>query len=131
MPISGGLVTMDRSRGIDSEWSGLRMRRLGLFIVGSIARGTRWAAFADDDVQCWDDLHGQISQFMKELRDADALSARVDRDPWYVIKDQPRDADGQHDCMKGAYLGPAFEDEEIEAFLSARGYPAAANIIQQ
>ncbi len=42
---------------------------------------------------------------------------------WHQIKGQPRVADGVHDQMNGAMLGPAFEDDEIEKFLHARGYP--------
>ncbi|MDI6774618.1 MAG: carbamoyltransferase [Verrucomicrobiota bacterium] len=43
---------------------------------------------------------------------------------WHQIQDQPRQADGRRDAMNGAYLGPAFPDDEIEAWLRARGYPA-------
>jgi carbamoyltransferase len=43
---------------------------------------------------------------------------------WHAVKGGPRHADGKHDAMKGSYLGPAFSDEEIGAFLAARGYPA-------
>lgn len=43
---------------------------------------------------------------------------------WHQVQNQPRRADGRHDSMQGAYLGPAFSDEEIEEFLQARGYPA-------
>jgi carbamoyltransferase len=41
---------------------------------------------------------------------------------WHLVKNQPRAADGARDSMKGAYLGPSFDDE-VEAFLKARGYP--------
>ena len=41
---------------------------------------------------------------------------------WYMVKNQPRVADGVNDFMKGAFLGPAFDDDEVEAFLKARGY---------
>ncbi len=43
---------------------------------------------------------------------------------WHQIKGNPRQADGAHDAMKGAYLGPEFSDDEIGRFLQARGYPA-------
>jgi carbamoyltransferase len=43
---------------------------------------------------------------------------------WHIIHDQPRHADGEHDQMQGAFLGPQFDDDEIEAFLQDRGYPA-------
>ena len=36
---------------------------------------------------------------------------------------KPRRANGVCDAMKGAYLGPAFEPSEIEAFLNATGAP--------
>ncbi|MCE9615804.1 MAG: carbamoyltransferase [Lentisphaerae bacterium] len=43
---------------------------------------------------------------------------------WHTVQKQPRTADGVHDQMQGSFLGPAFDDDEIEAFLKARGYPA-------
>ena len=43
---------------------------------------------------------------------------------WHSIEGGGRAADGVHDSMKGAYLGPEFGDDEIGAWLQARGYPA-------
>lgn len=43
---------------------------------------------------------------------------------WHHVQGQPREADDVHDAMQGAYLGPAFSDEEIGVFLEAKGYPA-------
>ncbi|MCX7848575.1 MAG: carbamoyltransferase [bacterium] len=43
---------------------------------------------------------------------------------WHHIIGGGRECDGVHDKMKGAYLGPEFSDEEIGAFLRARGYSA-------
>lgn len=43
---------------------------------------------------------------------------------WHSFHHQPRQADGRHDGMQGAYLGPAFDTSDIEAFLTSRGYPA-------
>ncbi|MFW2404945.1 MAG: hypothetical protein ACN4GT_09265 [Gammaproteobacteria bacterium] len=84
----GGLVTMSRSRGIDAQWSDLRMRRLGMFIVGSIARGTRWVAFDDGDERGAEDIHEQVSAFLTDLRNAGALSESVRGESWYVTKEQ-------------------------------------------
>jgi carbamoyltransferase len=44
---------------------------------------------------------------------------------WHNALGHPRSVrpDGG-DAMEGAYLGPAFSDDEIGAFLEARGYPA-------
>lgn len=43
---------------------------------------------------------------------------------WYSVHDKPRVADGVNDSMKGSYLGPEFDDDEIGAFLDYNGYPA-------
>jgi carbamoyltransferase len=42
---------------------------------------------------------------------------------WHQILDNPREADGEHDAMNGGYLGPEFPEDEVEAFLQARGLP--------
>ena len=42
---------------------------------------------------------------------------------WYDYSGNARAADGVHDKMKGAYLGPAFSDEEIENFLKGKNIP--------
>ena len=43
---------------------------------------------------------------------------------WHVIKDKERAVSAGTDSMQGSYLGPAFDDEEIGAYLDANGYPA-------
>ncbi len=43
---------------------------------------------------------------------------------WHQVCGGARQPDGRHDAMRGAYLGPAFSDAEIGAWLQARGYPA-------
>ena len=42
---------------------------------------------------------------------------------WHQIEDGPRHIQPDEDGMKGAYLGPRFTDDEIEAYLEDRGYP--------
>ena len=43
---------------------------------------------------------------------------------WHIVNDNPRTADASRDGMNAAYLGPGFEDAEIEEFLHNRKYPA-------
>ena len=40
---------------------------------------------------------------------------------WHEYLDKTRSADNVHDFQKGSYLGPAFSDDEIEAYLTRRG----------
>jgi carbamoyltransferase len=42
----------------------------------------------------------------------------------HQLHGHPRPADDVHDRMKGAYLGPDFPDDEVEAWLKANSYPA-------
>ncbi|MDQ3035265.1 MAG: carbamoyltransferase [Myxococcota bacterium] len=42
---------------------------------------------------------------------------------WHGLLEQPREADGVHDRMQGAYLGPEFSPAQIQELLDARGYP--------
>jgi carbamoyltransferase len=42
---------------------------------------------------------------------------------WHGLFDGPRETDGVHDRMQGAYLGPEFSAEQIRALLDARGWP--------
>ncbi|MGE5557441.1 MAG: carbamoyltransferase [Bacillota bacterium] len=43
---------------------------------------------------------------------------------WHRVKGGSRSSDEVHDHMKGAYLGPGYGDDEIDAFLKKNGYPA-------
>jgi len=40
---------------------------------------------------------------------------------WHTCLEKPRQADGLHDRMRGAYLGPAFSNAEIEQVLNSIG----------
>lgn len=121
--VAAGLVTMDRRRGLHGEWSDLRLRRLVLFIVGAIARGTRWAAFADNDEQAWPDVRRQVEDFLTELRDTGALPGYGP--PWYIVREREkvpaaRDACGSAAAgglgVSGFIVGLALRGDRISAF---------------
>ncbi|HPF36211.1 MAG TPA: carbamoyltransferase [Candidatus Krumholzibacteria bacterium] len=42
---------------------------------------------------------------------------------WHVLEGGARTVDGARDAMAGAYLGPEFPQDEINAWLDAQGYP--------
>jgi len=42
---------------------------------------------------------------------------------WYQYLDNPRRVDGSRDLQGGSLLGPAYSDQEVEAFLKAQGAP--------
>jgi len=41
---------------------------------------------------------------------------------WYQHLDNERQADGEKDSMKGAYLGPQYSNEQINEYLKEKGY---------
>jgi carbamoyltransferase len=43
---------------------------------------------------------------------------------WHQALGHERQADGVHDAMQGALLGPSYGDDRIAAFLQSGGYPA-------
>lgn len=42
---------------------------------------------------------------------------------WHQYEEKPRMTDGKRDKMRGAYLGPAYSNEEIEQFLKSKSAP--------
>ena len=42
---------------------------------------------------------------------------------WHHIEGQPREADGKHDKMQAAFLGPSHTNEEIASWLDENSYP--------
>jgi carbamoyltransferase len=42
---------------------------------------------------------------------------------WHQLLDGPRETDGVRDAMRGAYLGPRYDDDEIAAWLDGEGRP--------
>ena len=43
---------------------------------------------------------------------------------WYCYLENPRIADAKTDSQSGSYLGPDFNDDEIESFIQKHNYPA-------
>lgn len=83
-----GLVTLNRGAGCITEWDDLCLRRTTLFIIDGIARGTRWAAFQDDDSATRAALCDQVGRYLHDLFAADALSGADAADAFYVICDR-------------------------------------------
>ena len=108
-----GLVTLNRGSGCISEWDQLQWRRTTLFIVDSIARGTRWAAFQGDDPGTPAELYDQVRQYLHDLFAIGVLSGASVDQPGYVTCE--RTADDAHqrgrnfpDCEAGIVFDVGF-----------------------
>ena len=50
-----------------SEWKYIPVRRLALFIEGSIQRGTQWAVFEPNDELLWANIRLNVGAFLNQL----------------------------------------------------------------
>ena len=82
-----GLVTTAQQPGISNLRSSLPMQRAALFIVGSIVRGTRWAALQKNSEKTRDDVCTQVRAFLDALYEAGALAGTDAKHAGYVVCD--------------------------------------------
>jgi uncharacterized protein len=71
-----------------ADWQYLAPRRLALFIVNSIERGTRWVAMAPPHPEVADAAASQVRAFFETLYDDQAFGTRRMQDAFLVLCDQ-------------------------------------------
>ena len=77
-----------------ADWQSLAARRLALFIVNSVERGTRWALTADPTADVTERLTAQVRAFFVQLCEAGAFGARRMEEAFYVVCDRRSNAAG-------------------------------------
>jgi hypothetical protein len=87
-----GDVSMAGPRVISSRWQNLARRRLALFIIGTIERGTRWAADRAADQEACKTVLRQVAGFLEALRERGALAGRAEQ-AFFVRPAPPRARD--------------------------------------
>ncbi len=80
----GGFVTLARSGGVATSWNDLRQRRVALFVMSSIARYTRWAAFQAPGPALWEEVRGQVAAFLAALHAQGLLAGASPHEAGYV-----------------------------------------------
>jgi phage tail sheath protein FI len=80
--------TLAGGAGLAPEWRYLSARRLALFIVDSIERGTRWVVFEQNGPALWRKLQRQVGEFLAELEREGAFPGRVPGEAGFVICDE-------------------------------------------
>jgi phage tail sheath protein FI len=80
--------TLAAGAAANADWQFLATRRLALFIVNSIERGTRWVALAQPHVEVAELVASQVRTFLESLHEAQAFGARRMQDAFFVICDQ-------------------------------------------
>ena len=83
-----GARTLAAARASAADWQHLGLRRLALFVVDSIERGTRWVLFEPPGPSLWWRVERQVAEFLTALeRDLAFPDRRPDRN-WFAICDQ-------------------------------------------
>jgi hypothetical protein len=72
----------------NADWQYLSARRLALFIVNCIERGTRWVALASPHMEVAEMVATQVRVFLESLFVAGAFRARRVEDAFFVICDE-------------------------------------------
>ncbi|HET9473788.1 MAG TPA: hypothetical protein VFO82_07840 [Steroidobacteraceae bacterium] len=70
-----------------SDWRYLSQRRLALFVMTSIERGTRWMRFERNTESTWQLARGQVEAFLESLYAEGAFHARSGDDSYFVSCD--------------------------------------------
>jgi phage tail sheath protein FI len=80
--------TLAAGTATSADWHYLAARRLALFIVNSIERGTRWVATAQPHAEVADVAASQVRAFFEALYENQAFGARRTQDAFLVLCDQ-------------------------------------------
>jgi phage tail sheath protein FI len=80
--------TLAAGAAANADWQYLATRRLALFIINSIERGTRWVATAPPHVEVAEAVSSQVRAFFESLHDARTFGDRRMQDSFFVVCDQ-------------------------------------------
>jgi hypothetical protein len=83
------------------DWQSLAARRLALFIVNSIERGTRWVIGAAPGPETAQLVTAQVRSFFEELHESGAFGPRRREESFYVVCDRRRGAPGEFHFLVG------------------------------
>jgi hypothetical protein len=71
-----------------SDWRFLSPRRLALFVMTSVERGTRWMLFERNAQSTWTLARGQVEAFLESLYAEGAFAGRAGEPSYFVVCDE-------------------------------------------
>lgn len=118
-PQSPSPRTLAASGSGTSDWRYLSARRLALFVVSSIERGTRWAVLESNGPGLWKRLAQQVEEFLAALDQEGAFIGREPEEAYLVICDERvNDARDSHSgTVNILFALPATRAGEYHAYL--------------
>jgi hypothetical protein len=82
------LRTLVAEAAAKSDWRELAIRRLALFVMTSIERGTRWVVYEEPGPALWSHVRSQMTSFFQALEEEGAFVGRSAEENYFVICDQ-------------------------------------------
>ena len=82
------LRTLVAEAAAKSDWRELAIRRLALFIMNSVERGTRWVVYEKSGPALWSRVCSQLAAFFEALEQEGAFIGRSTEENYFVICDQ-------------------------------------------
>jgi uncharacterized protein len=82
------LRTLVAEAAAKSDWRELANRRLALFVMTSIERGTRWVVHEESGPDLWSHVCSQMTSFFEALDEEGAFVGRSAEENYFVICDQ-------------------------------------------
>ncbi|MGA2862587.1 MAG: hypothetical protein ACLQFF_00960 [Steroidobacteraceae bacterium] len=89
------LRTLVAEAAAKSDWRELAIRRLALFVMTSVERGTRWVVYEEPGAALWAHVRSQVTAFFQALEEEGAFVGRSAEEKYFVICDQ-RLNDAEH-----------------------------------
>jgi hypothetical protein len=113
--------TLAAGSAANADWGYLARRRLALFIVNSIERGTRWAA-TNLSAETAGIVASQVRAFFETLHEAGAFGERRTDEAFFVICDQRINSrDGARDVFQLVIGFAANREGEFHSFRISHG----------
>ena len=110
--------TLAAGAAASADWQYLASRRVALFIVNSIERGTRWLATAAPHVEVAEAAASQVRAFFEALHESQAFGERRMQDSFFVaceLRTAAGDAGAEFQLLIGfaARVKPGFHSFRI------------------
>jgi phage tail sheath protein FI len=80
--------TLAAGAAVTADWQSLAARRLALFIINCIERGTRWAATTERSAEVAQTVATQVRAFFERLHEHGAFGARRREQSYFVLCDR-------------------------------------------
>ena len=79
-----GARTLNGNDQVGSQWKYIPVRRLALYIEGSLYRGTQWVVFEPNDEPLWAQIRLNVGAFMQDLFRKGAFQGSTPQDAYFV-----------------------------------------------